>query len=160
MSSYNKASMSKDEYSLIGKILSFRIPAYYKVIGLVGALAVFIVLIASNFFGGYSPLVKDLCRSLVLFFLLLASLSSERVEDEFVRHTRAESYLAAFLFALIYAICIPLIALILDVLIVQITGDGKPSFYDISSFEVIFTLVGCQLLFFETLKRFKSCSTD
>jgi hypothetical protein len=56
--------------------------------------------------------------------------------------------------AVVYSISIPLIAILLDILITKITGDGTISFYEISSFEVLFILMGLQLLFFETLKRF------
>jgi hypothetical protein len=49
---------------------------------------------------------------------------------------------------------LPLIAIVFDIIITKITGDGMVSFYEVSSFEVIFILMGFQLLFFETLKRF------
>jgi len=143
-----------DEHSRLEKILAYRIPHYWKAIGLIGGISIFVFLLFYKFYGSNTLLVKDVCRSLILFFLLLASLSRDKVEDEYVRHVRAQSYVAAFTCALVYSISIPLIAIILDILITQITGDGSPSFYDISGFEVMFSLIGFQLLFFEALKRF------
>jgi len=145
---------SCDEHSVVDRVLAYRIPHYWKTIGLVGGVSIFIFLLFYKFYGSNTLLVKDVCRTLVLFFLLLASLSREKVEDEYVRHVRSQSYVAAFTCALVYSISIPLIAIILDVLITKITGDGSPSFYDISGFEVMFTLIGFQLLFFEALKLF------
>jgi len=49
---------------------------------------------------------------------------------------------------------IPLIAVVFDTLITKVSGDGVINFHEVSSFEVLFILMGFQLLFFETLKRF------
>ena len=99
-------------------------------------------------------LVKNVLRTMMLFFLLLASLSKDALEDEYNRYIRFQSFVIAFVSSAVYAILIPLIAVILDSLITRITGDGVVNFHEISSFEVIFIMLGFQLLSFETLKKF------
>lgn len=142
------------EHSKLYKILDFRLPHRYKRIGLSGAAGILLLLIGSKFFGSYLPLTKDVLRTVILLFLLIASLSKDELEDEYNRLIRFQSYVIAFVITAGYTIGLPLIALIFDVLITKITGDGSVSFYEISAFEVIFILMGMQLLFFETLKRF------
>ncbi len=99
-------------------------------------------------------IVKDVLRTLILLFLLFASLSKDQFEDEFNRHVRFQSYVLAFVCTTAYAIFLPLIAIIFDIIITKITSDGAVNFHEVSSFEVVFILMGLQLLFFETLKRF------
>ena len=118
------------------------------------AVLLFVFLLGYKFYGGNTILVKNVCRTIMLLFLLLASLSKDVIEDEYIEHVRSQSYVIAFICAVAYSIGIPLIALILDMLITRITGDGNVQFYEVSAFEVMFMLVCFQLLFFETLKRF------
>lgn len=152
----NQKTKNEDEYNRFVKILDFRLPNYFKKIGLLGAIFILLFLVGYKFLGNtnMSLLVKDVLRTLILLFLLLASLSKDKLEDEFNRYVRFQSYIIAFVCTTVYSIFIPLIALIFDVAITNITNDGTINFYEISSFEVMFILMGQQLLFFETLKRF------
>jgi len=152
----NQISHDEEEYNRLIKILDFRLPHKFKQIGYIGAMLIFGFLIGYKFLGDntLSLVAKDVLRTLILLFLLLASLSKDSLEDEFNRHVRSQSYVLAFVCAAGYAIIIPLIAIIFDIIITKITGDGMINFYEVSSFEVIFILMGFQLLFFETIKRF------
>lgn len=136
------------------KILNLRLPHTFKKIGLLGAFLILAFLFGYKFLGSNTLVFKDVLRTLILLFLLLASLSKDSLEDEFNRHTRYQSYVLAFVCTTVYAISIPLIAFVFDILITKITGDGTISFYEMSAFEILFILMGLQLLFFETLKRF------
>lgn len=148
-------SYNEDEYSRLIKILDFRLPHNFKKIGYSGAILIFTFLLGYKFFGDntLTLIVKDVLRTLILLFLLLASLSKDSFEDEFNRYVRFQSYVLAFVCAAVYSIALPLIAIISDIIITKITGDGIINFHEVSSFEVIFILMGLQLLFFETLKR-------
>jgi len=119
-----------------------------------GAILIFLLLISSKYLGNNALIVKDVLRTLILFFLLLSSLSKDKLEDEYNRYMRFQSFVIAFVATTVYSILIPLIAIILDIVITNINGDGYVSFYEISAFEVIFIMLGIQLLCFETLKRF------
>jgi len=143
-----------NEHSTIYKILNFRLPHKFKAIGILGAILILLFLVGSKFVGSHSLIVKDVLRSLILLFLLLASLSKDKIEDEYNLYLRFQSFVIAFVFITVYSISIPLIAILLDVAITKITGDGSVSFYEISAFEVLFIMLGIQLLCFETLKRF------
>ena len=149
----NQCATYDDEQAKLLKIIKFRLPNSFKMLGLVAALLVFALLFAYKFIDGNTLLVKDICRTVILLFLFIASLSREPIEDEFVQHVRSQSYVVAFISALAYAIGIPLIALVFDILITGVSGDGQVGFYQVSSFEVMFILVCFQLLFFETMKR-------
>ena len=135
------------------KILDFNLPHVFKKVGLVAASLILVFLIASKFIGIDSLIMKDVLRTLILFFLLLATLSKDKIEDEYSRYIKFQSFLIAFVFTSAYAILIPLISIILDCVITNFKG-GSISFYEISGFEVLFTLLGMQLLCFEALKRF------
>lgn len=144
----------ENEHSKLLKIINFRFPHKYKKIGLISAVALMAFLIINKFFGSNTLIVKDIIRTLMLLFLLLASLSNDIFEDEYIQHTRYQSYVIAFVIAIAYSIILPLVAYVLDILITKITGEGNISFHEVSAFEVMFMLICFQLLFFETLKRF------
>jgi len=142
------------EHAKLHKILNFRFEHKFKKIGIIGACLIFIILLGSKFLGMDSVLTKDILRTILLLFLLIACLSKDELEDEYNKHIRHQSYVLAFVLTTIYAISIPLIAIALDYLITNITGDGEMNFHEISAFEVLFILMGMQLLFFHTLKKF------
>ncbi len=150
----NKCFDQQDEHSKLMKIINYRFPHQFKKIGIGCAVLLFCFLLGSKFFGSNSLLVKDICRTLMLLFLLIASMSKEAIEDEYVQHIRAQSYVISFVAAIGYSIGIPLIALVFDFFITKITDGGAMQFYEVSAFEVMFMLICFQLLFLETLKRF------
>jgi len=146
-------SCSHSEHKKITQILNFRLPHQFKMIGILAAALILSFLIGYKFIGDLSMNTKDVLRTLILLFLLIASLSKDSLEDEFSRHIRFQSYKLAFVFAISYSILIPIVSFVLDLLITKITGDGVVNFHQPSAFEVLFTLLGIQLLFFETLKK-------
>lgn len=152
----NQKTHNEDEYNRLIKILDIRLPHYFKKIGYTCAILIFVFLIEYKFLGDKTMtlIVKDILRTLILLFLLFASLSKDKIEDEFNRYVRFQSYIISFVCTTVYSIFIPLIGLIFDVAISKITNDGTNNFYEMSSFEILFILMGLQLLFFETLKRF------
>jgi len=149
-----KIACNEDEYHKIYKILNFRLPNEFKMIGIIGAALILFYLLGSKFLGGNTLLTKDILRSLILFCLFLATMSKDKLEDEYNTQLRFQAYVLAFVITAFYAISIPLIAIILDVIITKVTGDGNINFHQGSSFEVLFMLMAMQLLFFETLKKF------
>ena len=146
--------MMEDEHNKMLKIINFRLPHIYKRIGIFSAVAVFIFLLGYKFYGGDLILVKDMCRSGMVLLLLMASLSKDSIEDEYIQHVRSQSYVLSFICAVSYSVGLPLVAFVMDVLITKISGDGQINFHEVSAFEVMFILVSFQLLFFETMKRF------
>ena len=160
MNPENTVNNRQDEYSKVMKILNFRFPHKYKMIGLIGAILIFGFLLGYKFLGANDLLVKDFCRTVILLFLLLASLSKDKIEDEYISHVRSQSYVLAFIFATAYSIGIPLISFVLDVLITKVRDEGSINFYEVSAFEVMFMLLCFQLLYFETLKRFGRCEIE
>ena len=154
MDKENKASSCETEHSKLMQIINFRFPHTYKRIGLIAAGLILAFLIVYKFAGYNDLVIKDLLRTTMLFCLLVASLSKEKFEDEYIDHLRAQSYVLSFVCAIAYSISLPLIAIILDVLITNITGDGSVNVHKTSGFEVMFILICFQLMFFKMLKLF------
>ena len=152
----DQVSCQENEYSRLLKIINFRLAPSFKKIGLIGAIFLLSCLIISKFLGIESLIGKDVLRTLVLLFMLMASMSKDSLEDEFNKHIRLQSYALAFACSAIYAITLPLIAIVLDWVITAVTGDGQVSFYEVSAFEVLFMLMGLQILFFHTIKKLES----
>ncbi len=142
-----------DERSQVFRIINFKFPHAYRKIGIILGFGLLLGLMMSKFIGFDHLLNKDLIRTLMLLPLLVATMSEEKVEDEYASKLRGQSYILAFVCALSYNIIIPLIAFALDALIVKVSGDGHTSFYEVSSFEVMFSIICFQILFFEGLKR-------
>ncbi|GLR16520.1 hypothetical protein [Portibacter lacus] len=150
----NQYTSCQNEHNKLLKIINFRFQHRYKKIGIIGGALILGFLVIYKFTGGDSLLIKDVLRTIMLLFLLVASLSKDAIEDEYITHVRSQSYVIAFICAIGYSIALPLIAVLFDLLITRITGDGHVSFHEVSAFEVMFMLVCFQLLFFHTIKRF------
>jgi hypothetical protein len=151
VSSYN------EEHEALNKVINFRFPHTFKKVGIIGAVSVLAYLFAYKFIGSNTLLTKDLLRTLILLFLFVASLSKEKIEDEYTVHIRFQSYIVAFIVTAIYAIVIPFVGFFLEIIIRKITNDGVVNLNDVSAFEVLFMMMAMQLLFFTTLKRFGRC---
>lgn len=154
MSTQNRRLICEEEHTKLMKIINFRFPNQFKKIGLISSAIILGFLLLSKFVGPDSIMVKDFLRTLMLVFLLLASLSKDKFEDEYTTHIRSQSYVLAFICAVAYSMSIPLIAFVMDIMITNITGDGIVNFHETSAFEVMFMLICFQLLFFEALKRY------
>lgn len=150
----NRTSCIENEHKQLHKFINYRLPNQYKKIGLIGALVIFLSILAYKFVGSNTLIVKDILRTVTILFLLIASVSKDPFEDEYIKHIRLQSYVIAVVISVIYAVFIPLIAIVFDVIITKITGDGSVSFHQASAFEILFNLMCFQLLAFETLKRF------
>ena len=147
-------TLTCNENNSLFKVLNFRLPNGFKKIGLISASLIFISLIAYKFIGNNTLIVKDVMRSLVLLALLVASVSKDKFEDEYSKHIRFQSVIIAFIFTAAYYILIPLIAIFLDSIISSFMENGNVNFYKISAFEILFTMLGMQLLCYEALKRY------
>jgi len=150
----NKIACNDQEYHKIIKVLNFRLPHKFKMIGIIGAALIFFFLFGYKFWGSNTLIAKDFLRTLILLLMFIATMSKDKLEDEYNQHMRFQAYVLAFVLTALYTISIPLIAITLDLIITKITGDGSLNFHQASTFEVLFMLMGMQLVFFETLKKF------
>ncbi len=150
----NKIACKEDEYNKLLKILNFRLPHEFKMIGIIGAALILFFLLGYKFLGSNTLIAKDVLRTLILLFLFIACVSKDKLEDEYNRYMRFQAYVLAFIITVFYAVSIPLLTIVLDIIITNITGDGNINFHQGSTFEVLFMLMATQLLFFETLKKF------
>lgn len=151
----NKQNNCQDnEHHKLMQIINFRFPYSYKRIGLIAAAMILVCLVVYKFAGYNTLIIKDVLRTVMLLCLLVASLSKDKFEDEYIEYIRAQSYVLSFVCTIAYSISLPLIAIVLDVLITKVSGDGQVSFHKTSGFEVMFILICFQLMFFKMLKLF------
>lgn len=149
----DQRSRTDEEHYKLMKVINFRFPHQYKKLGLTGAVLILIFLIGYKFYGSNDIMNKDILRTIMLLFLLVASLSKDSFEDEYISYLRGQSYVLASICAIAYSIGLPLVALVMDMLITKITDGDGIQFYEVSAFEVMFMLLCFQILFFEVLKR-------
>jgi len=143
----------KGDYTKMNKVLDYRFPHNVKKLGIAAALMIFLFLVVYKFDGANEALIKDFLKTLLLAVLLIASFSKDKIEDEYTKHVRYQSYSLAFIFAVSYAIGMPLLSFVLDLVISNFRRDGNINFHDISAFEVLFMLICFQMSFYAVLKR-------
>ena len=84
----------------------------------------------------------------MLVGFLIISISKDKVEDEFIKKLRMQSYSFAFIFCVAYSIGMPYIDYLLDVV------RGIPAvFKDSGDFMILWMLLCIQVFYFEYLKR-------
>jgi len=150
----NSQSCYDKEHIKLMRVVNFRFPHVYKRIGLIGAVATLVGMTLFKFYGANLVEVKDILRTLILLFLLIACLSKDMVEDEYLNYLRHQSFVIAFVCAIGYALVLPFIVYGLDLLISMLREEGSALFMKVSAFEVMFMLICFQLLVYEALKRF------
>ncbi len=84
------------------------LPVKFKLIGIIVAIAAFVILII---FGMVNPepwenthLRRLIAQTIILLGLLFIVLSREKIEDEFIGHCRAKAAVAAFIFGIVFYI--------------------------------------------------------
>ena len=138
------------ESSKIEKLLKLQLPNGFKKIGftiaILSLLGVFL-----NKYTLKAELLPDYLRYMIVVGLLLVVLSRDKIEDEFIQKLRLHSFLIAFVWAVGYAMFVPIMHLIKDSIM------GNPiEFVEAGDFVILWTLMCNQILFFAVLKRFYS----
>jgi len=128
----------------------FQIPYTFKKIGWI----VFIVSFISIFVIAINVTDNDLKKPLliatqygILLSLLLISLSREPIEDEFIKSTRLQSYMIAFIAGVAQALVSPFIHIGVDTLLTE-----ESSFQPAGNFYILWILLLCQIICFNVLK--------
>lgn len=132
----------------LDKLKNYQLSNIFKKIGFILFVISFITLFV-NAFTINNLVFREITKYSMLIGLLLISISKDKIEDEYIKSLRMQSYAYAFIFGVIFILIQPLFRFIFDMIyntestIVKDTGD----------FDILFILLFIQVFYYELLKR-------
>lgn len=142
-----KETLCEAERRRLEKMNKFQLPHAYKRIGYLISAMAFLLMIAKIFFEEPSW-VKPLLSNILLFGLLMASISRDKDEDEMIVNLRSQSYRLAFILGVLYSFVQPYVNYYVALLI-----RPENASKDFSYFQVLAFMLLIQLMFFHQLKK-------
>ena len=140
--------MTEDATLCTDIVSKLQLPNAVKRYGIGIAILSFLMLIV-NKFAWDSEVLRQACRYGMLIGFLIASLSKEPIEDEFIIKLRLQSYMIAFVVAIAYAIVLPFLDYGLDLWFKSDLAEFK----DLGDFEILWLLLSIQVILFELFRR-------
>jgi hypothetical protein len=137
------------ENKRLNKIANFRLPNYFKKIGIGIFILSFLGIMSKLIITGDSELINEISKKGFLIGMLLISISKEKIEDEFTIKLRAQSYSMAFVIGVIYALLMPYV----EYGVSNAVHSGGEVFKDLGDFQVLTFMLLIQLMFYYTLKK-------
>ena len=131
------------------RLINFKLPYYWKKIGLYGFAVLFLGLLATKFFESDLEVLKEILKKASLVFLFVIVISRERIEDERVQNMRSQSFSFSFLAAVLYTILQPLV----NYLVFAIVKPEKAEVVDLGDFQILWFMLVVYLMFFYVLKK-------
>ena len=148
----NTKNFMECERSRFYKLINFRLPNLYLKIGIYIAAASIILMFARAFvFEGDTVWLKLLLQKALLVGLLIMSISKDKIEDEMTVQLRAQSYMIAFVFGVVFALVMPNVEFIVS----NIVHSGGEAYKDLGDFQVLLFMLMIQLMFYHNLKRYR-----
>tara|TARA_R100000935_G_scaffold8302_7_gene17481 strand:- start:109476 stop:109925 length:450 start_codon:yes stop_codon:yes gene_type:complete len=132
------------------KILSFKLPNYWKKIGWGIFLLSFSVLIATKFLDGDFQILKDALKRVLLVALFIVALSREKVEDERIQQMRAKAFSVTFLMTAAYILLQPIVNFIVDTIL---NSEQQNVFEELGDFVILWFMLMVYLMFFHIAKK-------
>ncbi|TMM31253.1 hypothetical protein FDT66_04595 [Polaribacter aestuariivivens] len=143
----SKQTICERERSYIEKMNKFQLSHKFKKVGYYFTFGVFGLMIIQKLFEEPSW-IKPALRGLILFGMLLISVSKDKIEDEFIESLRSQSYRIAFILGILYALLQPFVNYAVGLLF-----DKNETMEGFSYFQVLFYMLIVQLMVFWQLKR-------
>lgn len=137
------------ENKRLEKITNYRLPHYFKKIGIGIFILSFLGIMSKLFIDGDSTLINEISKKGLLIGMLLISISKEKIEDELTIKLRAQSYTIAFIIGVIYALVMPYV----EYGVSNAVHSGGEAFKDLGDFQVLLFMLMIQLMFYYTLKK-------
>ena len=146
--------MAKDkyyesEYHRLQKWQKFKLPNYYKKIGIGLFILAFLSLTVLKFLAIDIDILRPLLQKGLLVSLLLISISKDKIEDELTLKLRAQSYSIAFVVGVLYALVQPWV----EFLLASLLNSEKVDYTDMGDFQLLIFMLLIQLGFFNLLKK-------
>lgn len=142
-------SIKECERRKIEKLLSFKLPNYWKKIGWALFIVCFVTLISIMFVDGDFEFLKDVLKRLLLVSLFMMVLAKEKVEDERIQHIRAKAFSLTFLMTAIYILFQPIANFIVD----AILGKQTDVFDELGDFVILWFMLVVYLVFYSFIKK-------
>ncbi len=128
------------------------LPHSFKNIGFAGLILSVLAVLFFRFVMIDATTLLSVSSKLVLVFMLLISISKEKIEDEMISELRVKSYSFAFVMGVGYALAMPLIDFLVDSAIEMKQSD----YTDMSSGIVLWFMLFVQIAYFQLLKKLQS----
>lgn len=129
--------------------INFKLPNYWKKIGLGLFIIPILMFIAIKFMDNDFMVLKNVLRKIILVGLLIITISKEKIEDEFIESLRSRAFSFAFVIGAVYVLIMPII----NYLVFSLIKPSKANFEDLGDFQVLWFLFFFYLVVFEMLKR-------
>ncbi|WP_338763518.1 hypothetical protein WAF17_19790 [Bernardetia sp. ABR2-2B] len=127
------------------------LPYAFKKIGFAGLIISVLAVLFFRFAMNDAAILLSVSAKMVLVFMLLISVSEEKIEDEMISKLRVQSYSIAFVMGVIYALGMPVIDFLVDFVI-----NMDTSYSEMSSGIVLWFMLAIQIAFFQLLKKTQS----
>ena len=137
------------ERKQLNKIQNYRLPVYFKYIGVILFIISFITIMSRLFIDDQSELVRDLAKKGLLVGMLLISISKDKEEDELTLKIRSQSYALAFVIGVIYALIMPYV----DYGVSNALKAEGETLKNLGDFQILIFMLMVQLMFYYVLKR-------
>ncbi len=148
----NKESFINCERKRFNKLLKFRLPYKFMVIGIaISVVSIVIMFVRGFVLEGDTEWLKLLLQKSLLVGLLIMSISKDKMEDEMTIQLRSQSYMIAFIVGVIYALIMPYV----DLGVSNVVHDGGEVYKDLGDFQVLLFMLMIQLMFYHNLKRYR-----
>lgn len=145
----------KRDRLLAEKFFKYQLPNSFKKVGWILFIAAFVGnFIAKGLLGTeeFDLIIRAVTKYLILIGLLIVSLSREKIEDEYIKSLRMQSYMFAFIVGVVQSLVFPFIAYAAE----NLFSSGAP-FEEAGDFFILWILLFCQIMYFQVLKR---CAND
>lgn len=137
------------ERQRLNKIQNYRLPVYFKTIGIILLIVSFVTLMSRMFIDDQPEIIRELSKRGILIGMLLISISKDKEEDELTMKLRSQSYSIAFVVGVIYALVMPYV----DYSVSNVLKPDGETLKDLGDFQVLIFMLMIQLMFYYTLKR-------
>jgi len=134
------------------KLINFRLPNFYMKIGIsIVIVSIIFMFIRALALEGDTAWLKLLLQKTLLIGMLIMSISKDKIEDEMTIQLRAQSYMIAFIFGVLYALVMPYV----EFGVSNIVHSGGEAYKDLGDFQILLFMVMIQLMFYHNLKRYR-----
>ena len=146
----SKESYMQREQRMLQKLINFRLPRRFMIIGMVIAFgSIAMMFIRAFVLESDSEVLKEALRKTLLIGMLIMSFTKDREEDEMIVQLRMQSYSWAFVTGVIYALVMPYV----EFGVSNVVHSGGEEFKNLGDFQVLLFMLLVQLMCYHTLKR-------
>lgn len=139
------------ERNTIQKILNFRLPRYFRALGIVLFAVSFLMMFLKSSFPEYTSEIKEGAKRLMLVAMLFMSMSKDKEEDELTNLLRGQSYAVAFILGVVYALVMPYV----EYGVSNLVNTETEAFKDLGDFQILLFMLMIQLMYYYILKKIR-----